>query len=208
VTGAVLRLGALDEREVPQSLSEAHHAGNAGIHADCHAGQTRSGSWAAKLYEAGEQGVIPRTLCPVLMRDYLGPSLDTTIFATSKLILLFGQNPDQWDIVRDDPSLILNAINECVRLESPIQNFTRRLVADHDVDGARIPKGGRALVMYASANRDERKWDQAERFGVQRKVGEHVGFGHGIHTCAGMHLARMEMQVLLLALGPGHLDPR
>ena len=69
------------------------------------------------LYEAGEQGVIPRTLCPVLMRDYLGPSLDTTIFATSNLILLFGRNPDQWDIVRDDPSLILNAINECVRLE-------------------------------------------------------------------------------------------
>jgi len=160
----------------------------------------RPGSWAATLYEAGEQGVIPRTLCPVLMRDYLGPSLDTTIFATSNLILLFGQNPDQWDIVRDDPSLILNAINECVRLESPIQSFTRRLLADHHVDGVQIPKGGRALVMYASANRDERKWDQAERFDVRRKVGEHVGFGHGIHTCAGMHLARMEMQVLLLAL--------
>jgi cytochrome P450 len=160
----------------------------------------RPGSWAAMLYEAGEQGVIPRTLCPVLMRDYLGPSLDTTIFAISNLILLFGQNPDQWDIVRDDPSLILNAINECVRLESPIQSFTRRLLADHHVDGAQIPKGGRALVMYASANRDERKWDQAERFDVRRKVGEHVGFGHGIHTCAGMHLARMEMQVLILAL--------
>lgn len=160
----------------------------------------RPGSWAAMLYEAGEQGVIPRSLCPVLMRDYLGPSLDTTIFATSNLILLFGQNPDQWDIVRADPSLILNAINECVRLESPIQSFTRRLLADYAVDGTRVPQGERALVMYASANRDERKWDRAERFDVRRKVGEHVGFGHGIHTCAGMHLARMEMQVLMQAL--------
>lgn len=160
----------------------------------------RPGSWAAMLYEAGDQNVIPKNLCPILMRDYLGPSLDTTIFATSNLILLFGQNPDQWDIVRDDPSLIPNAINECVRLESPIQSFTRRLLADHDMDGTRIPDGGRALVMYASANRDERKWDRAECFDVRRKVGEHVGFGHGIHTCAGMHLARMEMQVLMQAL--------
>jgi cytochrome P450 len=160
----------------------------------------RPGSWAATLYEAGDQNVIPKNLCPILMRDYLGPSLDTTIFATSNLILLFGQNPDQWDIVRDDPSLIPNAINECVRLESPIQSFTRRLLADHDMDGTRIPDGGRALVMYASANRDERKWDRAECFDVRRKVGEHVGFGHGIHTCAGMHLARMEMQVLMQAL--------
>lgn len=160
----------------------------------------RPGSWAAMLYEAGDQNVIPKTLCPVLMRDYLGPSLDTTIFATSNLILLFGQNPDQWDIVRNDPLLIPNAINECVRLESPIQSFTRRLLADHDVDGARIPNGGRALIMYASANRDERRWEHAERFDVRRKVGEHVGFGHGIHTCAGMHLARMEMQVLMQAL--------
>lgn len=160
----------------------------------------RPGSWAAMLYEAGDQNVIPKALCPVLMRDYLGPSLDTTIFATSNLILLFGQNPDQWDLVRNDPSLIPNAINECVRLESPIQSFTRRLLADHDIDGVRIPNGSRAIIMYASANRDERKWDRAECFDVRRKVGEHVGFGHGVHTCAGMHLARMEMQVLLQAL--------
>ena len=79
------------------------------------------------------------------MRDYLGPSLDTTIFATSNLIPLFGRIRTQWDIVRDDPSLILNAINECVRLESPIQSFTRRLLADHHVDGAQIPKVGARL---------------------------------------------------------------
>lgn len=160
----------------------------------------KPGSWAAMLYKAGDDGIVPKTLCPVLMRDYLGPSLDTTIFATSNLILLFGRNPDQWDIVREDPSLILNAINECVRLESPIQGFTRYLLADHDVDGVRLPAGARTLILYGSANRDERKWEQPERFDVRRKVGEHVGFGHGIHTCAGMHLARLEMQVLLQAL--------
>ena len=160
----------------------------------------RPGSWAAMFYEAGEAGVVPKSLCPVLMRDYLGPSLDTTIFATSNLILLFARNPDQWDIVRQDPTLIMNSINECVRLESPIQSFTRCLLSEQDIDGTRLPAGARALVIYASANRDERKWDEPERFDVRRKVSEQVGFGYGIHTCAGMHLARLEMQVLMQAL--------
>jgi cytochrome P450 len=65
-----------------------------------------------------------------------------------------------------------------------------------------LRRGERALLLFASANRDERKWEQPERFDIRRKVSEHVGFGYGIHTCAGMHLARLEMQALLRALIP------
>jgi cytochrome P450 len=160
----------------------------------------RPGSWAAGLYQAAANGVVPVTMCPVLMRDYLGPSLDTTIFATASMIMLFGQNPDQWELLRRDPSLAANAVNETVRLESPIRGFTRHLTRDHRVGDVSLREGDRALLLFASANRDERKWDQPERFDITRKVGEQVGFGYGIHTCAGMHLARLEMQALLHAL--------
>lgn len=157
-------------------------------------------SWAARLYEAGERGIVPKPMCPVLMRDYLGPSLDTTIFATSHLMLLLGRNPDQWDAVRSEPSLIPNAINEAVRVESPIRGFTRFVREDYRLEDVTIPAGSRALILYASANRDERKWVEPERFDVRRIVIDHVGFGHGIHACAGMQLARLEMRSLLSAL--------
>jgi len=166
------------------------------------ADKLKPGSWAARLYEAGANGVVPVSMCPVLMRDYLGPSLDTTIFATASMIMLFGQNPGQWDLLRSDPSLVANAVNEAVRLESPIRGFTRCLTRDHVVGGTALRRGNRALLLFASANRDERKWDRPEQFDITRKVGEQVGFGFGIHTCAGNHLARLEMQALLRALIP------
>jgi cytochrome P450 len=134
------------------------------------------------------------------MRDYLGPSLDTTILATGSLIALLARHPGQWDLLRADPGLIPNAIEEAIRLESPIRGFTRALVADHAVDGMTLPAGARVLLLFASANRDERKWQDADRFDIRRDVTGSVGFGAGIHMCAGMHLARIEIRALLEAL--------
>jgi cytochrome P450 len=160
----------------------------------------RPGSWISKLYDASDRGLFPEARCPVLMRDYLGPALDTTIFAMASIIWLFGQFPEQWDLVRAEPSLIPNALNEAVRLESPIRGFSRCLTADHVIEDVTIPAGTRVVLFYASANRDERKWDNPETFDVRRKVNDHVGYGHGIHTCAGMHLARLEIHSVLAAL--------
>ncbi|HEY8337026.1 MAG TPA: cytochrome P450 [Tardiphaga sp.] len=160
----------------------------------------RPGSWISKIYEASDRGLFPESRCPVLMRDYLGPALDTTIFAMANIIWLFGRFPEQWDLVRADPGLIPNALNEAVRLESPIRGFTRQLTADRDIEDVRIPAGARVALFYASANRDERKWEAPEAFNVRRKVNDHVGYGHGVHTCAGMHLARLEIHSVLAAL--------
>lgn len=160
----------------------------------------RPGSWISKIYEASDRGLFPESRCPVLMRDYLGPALDTTIFAMANIIWLFGRFPEQWDLVRADPGLIPNALNEAVRLESPIRGFTRQLTADHDIEDVRILAGARVALFYASANRDERKWEAPEAFDVRRKVNDHVGYGHGVHTCAGMHLARLEIHSVLAAL--------
>lgn len=160
----------------------------------------RPGSWGDRIFEAADRGEIEPERCPVLMRDYLGPSLDTTIFATANLILLFGKHPEQWDLVREEPVLIPNAINEALRLESPIRGFTRCLAADAAIGSTIIPAGSRVLLLYASANRDERKWQDPERFDVRRRASDHLGFGNGTHMCAGLHLARLEMTALLEVL--------
>lgn len=160
----------------------------------------RPGSWGDRIFAAADRGEVEAERCPVLMRDYLGPSLDTTIFATANLIMLFGRHPEQWDLVREDPALIPNAINEALRLESPIRGFTRYLADDARIGEATIPGGSRVLLLYASANRDERKWQDPERFDVRRRASDHLGFGNGTHMCAGLHLARLEMTALLEAL--------
>jgi cytochrome P450 len=68
------------------------------------------------------------------------------------------------------------------------------------VSGACLPQGARVLISYASANRDERHYPVPDAFDVRRNPRDHVGWGHGAHTCVGMHLARLEMEVLLSAL--------
>lgn len=155
------------------------------------------GSWGQLIFEAADRGEVEPERCPVLMRDYLGPSLDTTIFATANLILLFGQYPEQWDLLRKEPTLIHNAINEALRLETPIRGFTRHLTNEATIGGVSVPGGSRVLLLYASANRDERKWQDPERFDVRRRASDHLGFGNGTHMCAGLHLARLEMTALL-----------
>ena len=82
----------------------------------------------------------------------------------------------------------------------PIRGFTRVATRDADIGGTVVPAGARVLLLYASANRDERRWDDPERFDVQRDVAGQLGFGFGTHMCAGMHLARLEMASLVSAL--------
>lgn len=165
------------------------------------ASNVRPGSWAARIYEAAEQGVVPHAQVPALLLDYLGPSLDTTIFATSHLLNLLGTHQAQWSKLKSDPTLLNNAIEEAVRLESPLRGFSRTLARDVEVEGTELAAGSRILLLYASANRDERKWENPEEFDVSRpNARDHLGFGIGRHGCAGQHLARLEMQCLLASL--------
>jgi cytochrome P450 len=156
--------------------------------------------WARAIWDAADRGEIPKEKPPLMMNDYMGPSLDTTIFATSSAVWLFAKHPEQWDMLRQDEALIPNAINEVLRLESPLQGFSRVATADVDVEGYVLPAGSRTLMSYGSANRDERKWQEPDRFDIRRRNADHLGFGHGVHTCVGMHLAKMEITALLKAL--------
>jgi ferredoxin-NADP reductase len=103
-------------------------------------------------------------------------------------------------LVRERPELITNAVEEVVRLATPIRAFTRFVAEDAEIAGVPMAQGTRVLVMYASANRDERKFADPDRFDVTRDVHDHLGFGSGVHMCMGMHLARLEIVSLLQAL--------
>lgn len=164
------------------------------------ADRLKPGSWTVRIHQLAASGRIEADVCPLLIRDYINPSLDTTISATGQLIYQLGQNPDQWRLLRERPELIPNAVNEAVRLGSPIRSFSRTVTQDYVLSGTRLPEGCRLMVLFASANRDERKFEHPDRFDVTRPGSDHVGFGHGIHMCVGMHLARLEMEALLEAL--------
>ena len=77
--------------------------------------KVKPGSWAESILDPADQGEVDRSLCPVLMIDYMGPSLDTIIFGISSGVWLFAKHPDEWNKLRESPSLIPNAVNEILR---------------------------------------------------------------------------------------------
>jgi len=162
----------------------------------------KPGSWTHRIHELVDQGLMPAECAAYAIRDYINPSLDTTISATAELIRLLADNPEQWEMLKQKPELIGNAVNEAVRLSTPIRTFSRQVAKDIEITGIHIPVGSRVMMLFASANRDERKFTQADKFDVTRSNKDHVGFGSGIHMCVGMHLAQLEMQSLLRAMLP------
>jgi cytochrome P450 len=158
------------------------------------------GSMAHELLTAADQGKLSLGECPPLMVDYLAPSIDTTMSAISNALYLFARHPAQWQLLKDEPTLMASAINEVVRYEPPLRAFARCVDRETEIDGVRIPSGARVLVMYASANRDEREWEEPAVFNIRRDAGRQIGFGQGAHACAGQSLARLEITAVLSAL--------
>jgi len=158
------------------------------------------GGWADRLFDAADRGEISGSEARAMIIDYVGPALDTTILATGHMLWRLATTPGAYDALRADPALIPGVVNESVRLASPIRGFTRFATEDFALDGVVIPKGQRALILFASANRDPGRYPDPDRFDVRRNPRDQVGWGHGPHVCVGMHLARLEMETLLARL--------
>jgi cytochrome P450 len=160
----------------------------------------RPDGWAAHLFAAADEHKIEATDVAGMLIDYIAPSLDTTILGLGHLLFELGRHPEQWTMIRGDHALIPRAIEEALRLHAPVRAFSRFATADYDVAGTIIPAGSRVLVLFASGNRDERRFPDPDRFDVTRDARDHLGFGHGVHRCAGSHVAQLEMQSLLRAM--------
>jgi cytochrome P450 len=152
--------------------------------------------WAASVFDAAERGEISRSEARTMVIDFVAPSLDTTILATGQLLWSLGQNPDIYAQLKAEPELIPTAVVEAVRVSSPIRGFTRRVARDTEIDGVRLRAGERIVLLYAAANMDERHFDNPHTFSLHRR-GSNLGWGHGMHTCVGMQLSKLEMQTLL-----------
>lgn len=156
--------------------------------------------FAARILRAADRGEIDPDRCPMLFVDYLAPSLDTTISAIGNAVWLLATHPDEWRRLRAEPHRVKAALNEAMRVESPINCFTRVAATDTHLGDVPIPAGARVMLSFASANRDERRWPEPERYDVTRENAGHLAFGHGEHACVGMGLARLEGAAVLDAL--------
>ena len=160
----------------------------------------RDGSWARTLLDAAVTGKLSEQEARGALSAYVLPSLDTTILAKGHLLRNLAAAPEQWRRLKQDPSLIPGAVLEGVRHSSVIRWFSRVARADYRVGGQVIPDGARVMLMYGSANRDERCFADPDAFDVTRDARSHLAWGSGPHMCVGMHLARIEMEVMLEAL--------
>jgi cytochrome P450 len=159
------------------------------------------GGLADQLIAVADAGQITRDTAIGMLAGYIVAAFETTISSMAFGLKLFAEHPAEWDKLRADPRLATAAANEIVRIESPIQNFSRLVVRDTEMsDGSVVPANSRAIVSYGSANRDERQFDQPDAFRIDRKEKLNLGFGYGPHGCAGQGLARMEMTAVFTAL--------
>jgi len=126
---------------------------------------------------------------------------ETTRIAIAQGVLAFCQYPDQWDRLRADPSLLETATDEVIRWSCPTHFMRRTAAADTELGGAAIRAGDKVVLWYVSGNRDEAEFTQPDTFDVGRSPNRHLSFGRGgPHLCLGVHLARLEVKVMLAAL--------
>jgi cytochrome P450 len=110
---------------------------------------------------------------------------------------VLGEHPDQRRQLVEDRSLIPNAIEETLRFEPTGPHTARFVTRDVDYYGQTVPAGSAMLLLIGSANRDERRYDDPDRFDIRRDIGQHLTFGYGLHYCLGAALARLEGRVAL-----------
>lgn len=120
---------------------------------------------------------------------------ETTTNLISNGAVWLHRHPDQRAWLVEDPERIGQAMEEVLRYDAPVQGLARMATEDTVVAGTKISAGDRLLILFGSANRDEREFDDPDSFDVRRKPDRHVAFGRGIHFCLGAHLARMEARI-------------
>ena len=121
---------------------------------------------------------------------------ETTRNATTGGLLALIENPDQWDRLKKNPTLIKPAVEEIVRWTTPVIQFARTATEDTEIRGQKIRAGESVCLFYPSANRDEEVFDNPFKFDIGRDPNPHIAFGIGEHFCLGANLARLELEAI------------
>ncbi|MFF3503373.1 cytochrome P450 [Streptomyces sp. NPDC003247] len=152
------------------------------------------------IFEAEERGAIPPGAAGPIIHQYLAAGVENTVTALGNIIALFAAHPDQFELVRRDPSLIPAAFNEVLRYWAPIHAWGRRTTKDVEIDGVTVPAGAQIAILFGAGNRDPRHYDEPDVFLVERNPVDHLSLGYGVHGCAGQGLARLEAHAIIGAL--------
>jgi beta-dihydromenaquinone-9 omega-hydroxylase len=154
----------------------------------------------SKLFAASEKGGVDENeilwLCLTLL---VGGQETMTHFLGNMLNALL-DNPEEFQKIRNLPELIGSTIEETARYYPPVQNVFRTATRDVVVGTTKIPANARVELSFAAGNRDPRKFADPDRYRVDRNTDGHLGFGAGIHTCVGAHLARLQATTFLRML--------
>ena len=160
--------------------------------------------------EVGGRRLSDDEIYPFLLL-LLPAGAETTYRSSSNLLFGLLSNPDQLHAVRADRDLTPQVIEEALRWETPLLTVARTAAEDVELGGVRLPAGGFVAISLGAANRDPARYSNPDSFDIYRKDKQHISFGDGAHKCLGIHLARLEMRILLNAVLdrlPGvHLDP-
>jgi cholest-4-en-3-one 26-monooxygenase len=169
--------------------------------------------WCLGAIAARRQEPTDDLLSTLVHAEVDGDALDDDALIHESLLILVGGdettrhvisggmeqllcNPDQHRRLVDDPSGIPVAVEEMLRWVSPIKNMCRTVTRDTEFFGASLPAGVKVMLLYESANFDERHFADPERFDATRQPNDHLAFGFGTHFCLGKSLARVELQVM------------
>jgi len=166
----------------------------------CQRSHLRPGGFGDQIYQAADAGEITQEQAPMLVRSFLSAGVDTTINGLGNALYCLAANPEQYAKLHADPSLARGAFEEALRFESTAQTFFRTAVRDTELAGVAIPENSKIVCFLAAANRDPRKWPDADRYDISRRPAGHQAFGSGIHGCVGQTVARMEGELVLTAL--------
>ncbi|HLW92818.1 MAG TPA: cytochrome P450 [Roseiarcus sp.] len=154
----------------------------------------------ATVHAAVDAGEITAEEAPLLVRSLLSAGIDTTVNALGAAIYCLARFPSEMAKLHADPALARSAFEEAIRYESPVQTFFRTTTRSVEIGDVRLGEGEKILMLLAAANRDPRKWDNAETYDIERRTSGHVGYGAGVHLCVGQLLARVEGEAVLSAL--------
>jgi len=179
--------------EVEVELEAQHY-----LAAECERRRTEPGNDLISLIVHAHGDEEPFTMNELqdLLHQLVTGGFETTTGALSAGMLLLATHQDQQALLRGNPDLMDNFIEEVLRVDSPVQGLWRRTTCPVAVSGVEIPEGSSVMIRYGAANHDPRVFDDADRFDITREnAHNHMAFGFGAHFCIGAALARQQMRL-------------
>ena len=188
-----------DNRIRREAMADAAHV-QSWVAERCARSALAPGGFGAAIYAAADAGEISSDEAGLLVRSLLSAGVDTTVAGIGNTLLCLAQHPDQWALLKEDPSLVRNTFEEVLRFTSPVHTFCRTANADTEISGISISEGDKILCVLGAANLDTDHWPEGDTFDIRRTSIGHVALGMGIHACVGRQVARQEAHAILRAL--------